>query len=146
MNFSKTTEYALRILSYISLDENRLYSAIELSEKLNIPYRYLRKQMNALSKQGLLESLQGKQGGYKIAKKLTDITLFEIINATEDFSKENQCFFGFQECQLQNRCSMHDKWGEVRDKTFLILKTTTLQDIKEDNSQLNLSSEYNTNN
>lgn len=146
MNFSKTTEYALRILSYISLDENRLYSAIELSEKLNIPYRYLRKQMNALSKQGLLESLQGKQGGYKIAKKLTDITLFEIINATEDFSKENQCFFGFQECPLQNRCSMHDKWGEVRDKTFLILKTTTLQDIKEDNSQLNLSSEYNTNN
>lgn len=134
MNFSKTTEYALRILSYISLDENKLYSTIELSEKLDIPYRYLRKLMNILSKQGLLNSIQGKQGGYKIAKSLSDITLFEIVNATEDFSKENQCFFGFQECPLQNRCSMHNKWGEVRDQTFSILKNTTLLDIKNDNS------------
>ena len=134
MNFSKTTEYALRILSYISLDEYKLYSATELSEKLDIPYRYLRKLMNILSKQGLLNSIQGKQGGYKIAKNLSDITLFEIVNATEDYSKENQCFFGFQECPLQNRCSMHNKLGEVRDQTKKKKKNTSLLDIKNDNS------------
>ena len=68
MNFSKTTEYALRILSYMSLDENRLYTANDLFDKLQIPFRYLRKQMNFLLKQGLLVSIQGKQGGYQIAK------------------------------------------------------------------------------
>jgi Rrf2 family protein len=139
MNFNKTTEYTLRILSFMSLNENMLYSAIDLSEKLKIPYRYLRKQMNMLSKQGFIESIQGKQGGYKIAKSLTDISLLDIVNATENYSKENMCFFGFQECPLQNHCSMHDKWGEVRDKTFTILKTTTLHDLKKDNSALILS-------
>lgn len=136
MNFNKTTEYTLRILSFMSLNENMLYSAIDLSEKLKIPYRYLRKQMNVLSKQGFIESIQGKQGGYKIAKSLTDISLLDIVNATENYTKENMCFFGFQECPLQNQCSMHDKWGEVRDKTFYILKTTTLLDLKQDNSAL----------
>lgn len=136
MNFNKTTEYTLRILGFMSLNENILYSVIELSEKLNIPYRYLRKQMNLLSKQGFIASIQGKQGGYKIAKKLTDISLLDIVNATENYTKENMCFFGFRECPLQNQCSMHDKWGDVRDKTFNILKTTTLHDLKQDNSSL----------
>ena len=139
MNFNKTTEYTLRILSFMSLDETILYSAIDLSEKLKIPYRYLCKQMNLLSKQGFIESIQGKQGGYKIAKSLTDISLLDIVNATENYTKENMCFFGFQECPLQNQCSMHDKWGEVRDKTFAVLKTTTLHDLKHDNSALILS-------
>lgn len=139
MNFNKTTEYTLRILSFMSLNENILYSAIDLSEKLKIPYRYLRKQMNLLSKHGFIESIQGKQGGYKIAKSLTDISLLDIVNTTENYSKENMCFFGFQECPLQNQCSMHDKWGEVRDKTFSILKTTTLFDLKQDNSALILT-------
>lgn len=139
MNFSKTTEYALRILSYMSLDENKLYSANDLFEKLQIPFRYLRKQLNFLSKQGLLLSIQGKQGGYQIAKPLNEISLMDIVEATEDTKNENLCFFGFQECPLSNRCSMHNQWGEVRDKTFQILKTTTLLDLKQENNTLSLS-------
>ena len=122
----------------MSLNENTLYSALDLSEKLGIPYSYLRKQLNLLSKQGLLISIQGKQGGFKIAKDLKKISLLDVVNATEDFSKEYIGCFGFRECPLQTRCSMHDKWGEVRDKTFEILRTTTLLDLKNQNSPLNL--------
>lgn len=139
MNFSKTTEYALRILGYMSLDENKLYTANDLYEKLQIPFRYLRKQMNFLLKQGLLVSIQGKLGGYQIAKPLNEISLMDIVEATDDVKNENLCFFGFQECPLTNRCAMHDKWGEVRNKTLDILKTTTLLDLKQENNIVNLS-------
>lgn len=130
MNFNKTTEYALRILSYMSLDSTKLYTSNELFDKLQIPFRYLRKQMNFLLKQGLLVSIQGKQGGYQIARPLNEISLMDIVEATEDLNNENRCFFGFQECPLTNRCAMHDKWGEVRNKTFEILRTMTLLDFK----------------
>jgi Rrf2 family nitric oxide-sensitive transcriptional repressor len=139
MNFNKTTEYSLRILGYMSLNENELYTAKDLAKILQIPYSYLRTQLKLLSKKGILVSIQGKQGGFKIANNLEKISLFDIVNATEDFGKENMCFFGFRECPLQNRCSMHEKWGEVRDKTFGILKTTTLLDIKNENTALSLS-------
>lgn len=130
MNFSKTTEYALRILSYMSLDENRLYSATDLFEKLQIPFRYLRKQLQFLQNQGLLTSTQGKQGGYRIAKPLKDISLMDIVESTDEVLDANRCFFGFQECPLTNRCVLHDKWGDMRSQTFEILKTTTLFDLK----------------
>jgi Rrf2 family protein len=123
----------------MALNELDLYSAKDLSEVLHIPYSYLRTQLKLLSKQGLLISVQGKQGGFRIADSLEKINLLTIVNATEDFSKENMCFFGFRECPLQNRCSMHDRWGEVRDKTFEILKSTTLLDLKRDNSTLSLT-------
>ena len=83
--------------------------------------------MNLLSKQGFIESIQGKQGGYKIAKSLTDISLLDIVNATENYTKENMCFFGFQECPLQNQSSMHDKWGEVPVAFIEIHAGSTLQ-------------------
>jgi len=139
MNFSKTTEYGLRIMSYISLDSSRLYTANELFEKLQIPFRYLRKLLNFLSKQGLLVSIQGKQGGYQLAKPLHEITLLNIVEATDDVVNENICFFGFQNCPLTEKCSMHDKWGTVRDATIEILKTTTLLELNQSNKSINLS-------
>lgn len=145
MNFSKTTEYALRILSYMSLDENKLYTTNDLFEKLQIPFRYLRKQMNFLMKQGLLVSVQGKQGGYQIAKPLNEISLMDIVEATDELKKENLCFFGFQDCPLTSRCAMHEKWVDVRNKSLEILKTTSLLDLKQENIQLNLSLNYITN-
>lgn len=130
MNFSKTTEYALRILSYMSLDESKLYTANDLFGKLQIPFRYLRKQLNFLLNKGLLVSIQGKQGGYRIAKPLNEISLLDIVEATDEVQNANRCFFGFQECPLTNQCAMHDQWGGVRTKTLEILKNTTLLDLK----------------
>ena len=139
MNFTKTTEYSLRIMSYISFENNRLYTTNELFEKLQIPFRYLRKLMNLLTKQHLLESVQGKQGGYRIARALETITLMDIVEATEEPKSDNICFFGFQECPLSNRCAMHDKWGEVRDQTFELLRNTTLAELRTENKFANLS-------
>lgn len=130
MNFSKTTEYALRILGYMALDESRLYTANDLFEKLQIPFRYLRKQLNHLLNQGLLVSIQGNQGGYRIAKPLNEISMMDIVEATDEVGSENRCFFGFQDCPLNNRCAMHDTWGEARSKTFEALRNTTLLDLK----------------
>lgn len=139
MKLSNTTEYALRILSFMAMDEKLLYTANELFDKLQIPYRYLRKQLNFLLKQGLLVSVQGKTGGYQIAKSLNEITLMDIIEATDDTKIENMCFFGFNECPLTQKCSMHERWGEVRNATTTLLKTTTLNDIKSENNLTNLS-------
>jgi Rrf2 family protein len=139
MKLSNTTEYALRILSFMAMDEKLLYTANDLFDKLQIPYRYLRKQLNFLLKQGFLVSVQGKTGGYQIAKSLNDISLMDIIEATDDTKIENMCFFGFSECPLTHKCSMHEKWGEVRNATITLLKTTTLQDIKSENNTTNLS-------
>ncbi|MBC8320760.1 MAG: Rrf2 family transcriptional regulator [Bacteroidetes bacterium] len=130
MNFSKTTEYALKILSYMALDYNKLYSAEEIFKELKIPYRYLRKQLTILSKSDLIKSIQGKFGGYKLSKKLEDISLLDIIVASGDKQLSNNCFFGFNECAFQEKCSFHNKWEKVRTEINMVLSTTNLAELK----------------
>jgi Rrf2 family protein len=130
MNFTKTTEYAFRILSYMAMDECRLYSANELYDNLKIPYRYLRKQLTLLSKSGLLISEQGKNGGYRIAKNPVDISLLDIVQATGADIIDNVCFFGMQNCAFDKKCAIHDKWVAVYENIKNVLSTTNLAEFR----------------
>ena len=135
MNFNKTTEYTFRILSFMAEDESRIYSVDEVFNKLQIPYRYLRKLMTNLTKSEFIDSIQGKNGGYKISKKLEDINLLDIINVVDPDYLSDKCFFGFDNCALQPTCTMHDQWTDVRTNIINILENTSLADIKQGNNQ-----------
>jgi len=130
MNFSKTTEYALRIMSFLAMDEKRLISSKEISRSVNVPFRYLRKLLLVLAKSGLINSVQGKNGGYKISKNLSDISILDIIQAVGVDHIKNECFFGFQDCAFINKCTIHDKWTAVQENINNVLTTTSLAELK----------------
>lgn len=133
MNFSKTTEYAFRILCFMAQDESRLYNVDEIFEKLRIPYRYLRKLMTNLTRSGFIVSIQGKNGGYKISKKIEEIKLLEILDAVDPDYLSGKCFFGFDNCALQTPCIMHNQWTDIRTNITTVLAGTSLADIKQKN-------------
>ena len=130
MIFNKTTEYAIRIMSYMAMDEKRLYSANDIYENLRIPFRYLRKQMTIFSKSGLIKSVQGKKGGYRISKNLSEISLLDIIRVAGDDQISNECFFGFENCAFEKKCALHYKWAAVRESINNVLISTTLEELK----------------
>ena len=129
MNFSKTTEYALQIMNLMSKDAGKLFSVNEIYNNLNIPLRYLKKQMTVLSKSGLIKSIQGRQGGYKFSKKIDDICLYDIVSVTEDNILKNICFFGYKVCNLKKPCIMHNKWAKIRNEMLNLLKNTKLSEL-----------------
>ena len=131
MIFNRTTTYALRVLSCMATDEKKLLSTKEIHESVSIPFRYLRKQMTMLAKSGLIESIQGKHGGYRIAKDLNKIALLDIIRITGDLPFDNLCFFGYEKCDLKKKCAIHDKWSSIRHEIHKVLASTTLAEIKE---------------
>ncbi len=130
MKLSKTSEYALRILSFMAKDANRSYSAKYLVEKLNISDKYLRRLMTGLTKAELICSKQGRNGGYQFAKNINNITIYQIIDAVEGMEKYSGCIMGFKECSDENPCSMHKIWSPMRDKLLITFKKTTLADFK----------------
>lgn len=133
MNLNKTTKYALQVFSLMALDGEKMYTAVELSEKLKIPYRYLRKMLQEFHKNRFLRSIQGKTGGYVLAKSIQKITLYDIVILTDENHFDTHCFFGFEDCALAHKCSMHNRWGDLRDEWMKTLKNTTLEDIKDQN-------------
>ncbi len=129
MILTKTTEYAVRVLTYMASQEQNLFSAKYLHEQLNIPYKYLTKLMTDLAKTGCLTSVRGRDGGFKFTKNLKEITLSRIIEAVEGMESFNACILGFHECSNENPCAMHYVWEKNKAEFIKTLENTTLYDI-----------------
>lgn len=130
MTFSKTTEYALRVLAMMAQDTDKMYTSANLHEELKIPKKYLQRLLTDLSKNNLIKSIQGRSGGFVFARKIDKIYLSDVINAVEGFRLEPSCFFGFDKCALDNPCAMHDVWVKSQEDLIKVLRSTSLKDLQ----------------
>lgn len=129
MRFSKTSEYAIRVLTFMVKEDKELFSANYLHKTLNIPNKYLGRLMSKLKKAGFLESTMGKQGGYKIYRDEESIFLYEIIEVTEGLERLNECILGFPECSDKSPCAVHKYWVKPREKIRNMLYNVSLAQI-----------------
>jgi Rrf2 family iron-sulfur cluster assembly transcriptional regulator len=134
MNFSKTTSYAISVLSFMADHQSERYSAKRLNEELNIPWPYLRQLLTNLSKSGFIESVQGRNGGFSLQKPADQITLAKIVDSVEGLNVFSTCIMGFQKCPFNHTCAMHEVWAEARQSILNVLNNTTLSQLKNGSS------------
>ncbi len=129
MNFSKTTSYAISVLSFMARHEGEKYSAKKLNEILDIPWPYLRQLLTSLSKSGFINSTQGRNGGFQLKKPAHQIVLAEIIDSVEGLNVLDTCIMGFKKCPFNHACAMHETWEETRNSILKVLNNTTLDQL-----------------
>ncbi|MDZ7806509.1 MAG: Rrf2 family transcriptional regulator [Gracilimonas sp.] len=81
---------------------------------------------------GLLESMKGPNGGFKLSKKPEDIALIEVIEAIDGLGVFTQCGIGFKKCSDKHPCPIHHEYKKVRDKIHHLFKDKTLKELTED--------------
>jgi Rrf2 family protein len=129
MKLSNTSEYAIRILSFMAQNPERKYAAKYLVEQLKISDKYLRKILTTLSKRGIIKSTQGREGGYTFQKNIQDIFLSDIIDAVDGMGKYLGCILGLSNCSDANPCALHFKWVAARTKIIHHFQETSLADL-----------------
>ena len=130
MHLHSTSKYAIRIMSYIANnDANMLFHAKNISDELNIPYKFLTKIMSDLVKADLIISVRGRDGGYKIAKDSSTIKVIDIITLFNDETEDDECLLGIGRCDGEEICSMHDKWKEPKNLIKEMFENTSLKDL-----------------
>jgi Rrf2 family protein len=130
MFISKTSEYALRILTYMALNKETQFSALHLYEELDIPKRYLMRLLTDLSKSGFIKATRGRNGGYVFARPLDTIYFSEIINSVEDMQSFEGCVLGNAVCPADKPCALHQIWEKPKQAFLETIKTTTLADLR----------------
>lgn len=85
MKITSKGRYGIKIMLELAkhYNKNLFVKSKEISEKQNIPIKYLEQIINNLKKCGLVESIRGAEGGYKIAKNPETITIYEILQCLE---------------------------------------------------------------
>ncbi len=129
--FNKETEYALRGLVYIQMQNLKGISpgADEISKGIEAPRFYTSKILHQLVKLGFVTSLKGKNGGFSFDKEKGDLTIKELINATEGNKIITGCGFGLKNCSSENPCPMHEQYAPIRDAIDNLVSTETIQSL-----------------
>lgn len=130
--FSRSAEYAIRAMVCLAQQPSgKLTGAREVALAEQIPTPFLWKILQNLARQKLIRSFKGVRGGYELARPATEITLENIIEATDGGDLTERCVLGLPECSEENPCPLHESWKEVRAKLTEMLESNTLADLAE---------------
>lgn len=115
--FNKETEYALRGLVYIQVQNARdhIPGITEIAREIETPQFYMAKILQRLTKQGLVQSSKGRGGGFYFDKNKPELSLMEVIQFTEGTDLFNSCAFGLKKCSDTNPCPMHERYALIRE-------------------------------
>lgn len=129
--FNKETEYALRGLVYIQAQnfEGHRPGIAEIAEQIDAPHFYTGKILQRLVRQGLIESQRGKGGGFYFDIKKPDLSLKQLIIATEGDKLFCGCGFGLKECDDNNPCPLHGKYSFIRDALNQLVMKENVQSL-----------------
>lgn len=130
MRFTAKTEYAVRAIIEISLvGGNKPVQVREIAAKQAISERFLEQVMAALKKAGLIESIRGAQGGYRLSRPADQITMADIIEAIEGPMQVMECLSKdteHQQCHQASLCAVKDVWESVQSSIIEALDSITL--------------------
>ena len=129
MRIATKTRYALRFM--IDLAEHESEGRIpmkKIAQRQLISKKYLEQVVAPLSEAGLITVTRGATGGYAIARPAREITLDEIVRATEGDLYLLDCLEGSFDCPLSMRCSTQRVWKGLEHAVTSYLRGITLED------------------
>ena len=140
--FSRQCEYAIQGVLYLALKPTgKMTSTKELTGQLSIPYHFLAKILQSLTRKGLLNSYRGPSGGFALGMPAQDITLFHIVEAIDGTEFIRTCVLGFAECTGKDVCSVHVRWSGLRETIYQMLISKNIAEMAHDMRKLEYRSE-----
>ena len=130
MKYSTRTRYGLRFLVYLAAHSGERYvqlSEIEKQEKISL--RYLEQIIRLLKPSGVLLSLRGKYGGYKLSRPAEDIILSDLVEHLEGDLAPIACLGPDKSCERFVDCPTLPMWKELQSLIVSFLQEKTLKDL-----------------
>ena len=130
MRLTVYTDYALRVLMYLALKEDELATIAEISVSYGISKNHLMKVAHQLGVAGYVETVRGRGGGLRLAKRIEAIGLGEVVRFTEPDMAIVSCFKPIDApCAIRPSCVLRQALQKSRDAFMRVLDDYTLSDL-----------------
>jgi len=129
MLVTRETDYAVRTVLYLARDHERVVSVTEIAEAMLIPKSFLAKILQRLVKNNIVQSVRGVKGGFRLAKKTSDISLLSVMEAIQGVTGINVCAVDSRKCKISSACVVHPVWVELRKDVEARLKKQTIASL-----------------
>lgn len=130
MRLTVYTDYALRMLIYLGLKDDRLATIGEIATSYQISRTHLMKVAHQLGVQGYIETVRGRQGGLRLARTPSEIVVGDVVRKTEPDLALVPCFEPVcADCVILPACVLKRALAEARAVFFDVLDGYTLADL-----------------
>lgn len=127
MIYSNACAYAIRAMSRLAMLRPDGYVLLdELCDGSDLPRHFVAKIFQDLVRKGLLTSAKGRGGGFALARKPDQISLYDIVEVIDGIENLNACVVGMHRCDDHQPCPQHDEWKPIRNQLKEYLVRTTL--------------------
>ncbi len=135
MKISTKGTYAVRLMILLATHGEELVSLKEISRITGISKKYLEQIVPSLTSAGLIRSVRGAQGGYRLANSASKITILDILKVTEGSIAPASCLQGDTfECNFGTPCMEFYVWKGLHDVQQEYLSSISLQDVLDHSS------------
>src|SRR5213082_2792748 len=136
LRLSKKADYALMAMKHLALRGDRsshaTASAREIAALYNIPIELMAKVLQRLVRRGLLASHQGTRGGYELARRPTQISVADVIQAIDGPVTVTACSTEENQCEQFAKCNVRDPLWKVRERILSALGECTIAELAAD--------------
>jgi Rrf2 family protein len=136
--FTKKADYALLALSHLHTEgKGRLVGPREIAARFDIPAELLAKIMQTLARHGLVASVAGPTGGYRLGREASAITIADVLEAVDGPFAITQCWDGggtaasgaTSGCAQAAHCTLREPLARIQDEMTRLLRTMTVDEI-----------------
>lgn len=133
MIVSTKGRYALRVMIDLAEQTTQDRTPLkEIAERQEISQKYIEAIMTLLSKNGFVEAVHGKGGGYKLNKKPEEYRVGDILRLTEGTLSPVACLEkGAPACPRKDKCRTLPLWTKLDELVENYLDGVTLADLME---------------
>jgi len=128
MKLSTRVRYGVRAMIELAKQtENNPVPLRVLAKNQQISTKYLEQMISSLKIAGLIESVRGADGGYRLARPARNITVWDIYNVLDISAEPIDCMHNT--CNRENVCGARGLWMEMAKSITTILKSRNLQQL-----------------
>jgi len=130
MRLAEYTDYTLRVLMYCAARPQQLVTIGELAERHGVSKNHLMKIVNALARQGVLETTRGRGGGLRLLADPATLRVGDVVRAAETDFRLVECFDAeVNECLLSPACRLKHLFDSALRAFLKELDGATLADL-----------------
>lgn len=132
MRLTRYTDYSLRVLIHLALNDDRLCSIGEISRTYDISQNHLMKVVNALAHDGFVDTLRGRGGGIRLARPASAIGVGEVVRRTEEGFQLADC----SGCALSPACGLTGVLQKGVHAMLAVFDSYTIADLLSDKATM----------
>jgi Rrf2 family nitric oxide-sensitive transcriptional repressor len=123
------TDFALRVLIQVGLNDSKLTTIKEIAQTFDISKAHLMKVVNDLGRKGYLDTVRGRNGGIRLMREPRQINIGQVVRDTETQLDIIGCLEHRGYCPIQRVCVLRGVLSDATEAFLAVLDAHTLADL-----------------